>query len=85
MEDKLLYKALAFPYNSLFSAKIQERSGRKNLLFCEQKRSKKNFISLLGPGRWQTRPKGRKVFLLLFFQKKKFLLFFPAPPAIIAA
>jgi hypothetical protein len=47
----------------------------KTLLFCEQKRSKKNFdfFDVTAAGVSQTRS-GAKVFLVLFFQKKNFFL-----------
>ena len=47
--------------------------GAKALLFCEQKRSKKNFVAL-GRCRFRRYDTNERSFLLLFFSKKQFLL-----------
>jgi hypothetical protein len=49
------------------------QKARKSLLFCEQKRSKKNFCNLDRAGQTALGPKLIKV-LCFFFSKKKFLL-----------
>jgi hypothetical protein len=52
---------------------IEKIKGRKGLLFCEQKRSKKNFDSF-GLCRFNARAPNRKSFLLLFSKKKSCLV-----------
>jgi hypothetical protein len=52
-----------------------KKVGKKSLLFCEQKRSKKNFDFFdVSPAGVTHARRGAKVFLVLFFQKKNFLL-----------
>jgi hypothetical protein len=50
--------------------------GSKSLLFCEQKRSKKNFISSVWRCRCQQGAKRSKSFFGSFFSKKELLTFF---------